>query len=293
MRQNEFLSPYGSLALPSPPNEADPVDGKLPVCSEISPPDVAADGRPAQDLRRLDLRSLWRNASWTSGSLAVTTVLAFVETILLARYLGVTVLGYFILVRAFPEAVQQVLDCRTGETMVKYLGEFVALDDRERAGALVRLIWLVDAAAGLVATAIVLATASLAARYVVHDPAVAWLIAIYAISQFVGTLDSASGSVVRVFDRFGVASVMGICRAVARFIGILVALLLGGRIAALVYVLVGIEVAYTMAGSWVAVSLLRERIGFRVWGTVRALGESAQRDTEVLAAHEHRWRHSR
>jgi O-antigen/teichoic acid export membrane protein len=191
----------------------------------------------------------------------------------LARYLGVTALGVFILVRAFPEAVQQVLDCRTGETMVKYLGEFVTLDDRERAGALVRMIWLVDAAAGLAALAIVLATASLAARYIVHDSTVVWLISIYAVSQFFGTLDSASGSVLRVFDRFGVASVMSVCRAVARFIGVVTALALGGRIAALIYVLVAVEVSYTVAGSWVTVSLLRRCIGFKAWKPVGALRE--------------------
>jgi O-antigen/teichoic acid export membrane protein len=232
-----------------------------------------------KDLGRLDLRSLWRNASWTSGALAVVTLLAFVETVLLARYLGVTALGYFVLVRAYPEVVQQVLDCRTHETMVKYLGEFVALDDREGAGALVRLMWVVDVAAGLIAITITLATASIAARYIVHDSAAVWLVAIYALSQLVGTLDSASGSVLRVFDRFEVASVLGIARAVARFAGVLAALVLGGKVAALIYVLVGVEVAYTVAGSWVAVSLLRRRVGFKVWGTIRALSE---RRKEIL-----------
>ena len=197
----------------------------------------------------------------------------------LARFLGVTLLGIFILIRAFPEAVQQVLDCRTRETIVKYLGEFVALDQRERAGALVRLVWLVDACAGLVAMAIVFVTAGVASRYVVHDPSATWLVAVYAVSQFVGTLDSASGSVVRVFDRFGIASAMSISQAVVRFGGILTALLLGGGLASLIYVLVAVEVAYTLGSMCISLTLLRRRIGFSLCGRLAAIRE---RRKEVL-----------
>jgi O-antigen/teichoic acid export membrane protein len=235
-------------------------------------PEITLDEKSAKDLGRLNLRRLWKDASWTTGSLAVGTLLALVESVLLARYLGAAGLGLFVLIRAFPEGVQQILDCRTGETVIKYLGEFVALEDRERAHAIVRLIWLVDAAAAVIAVAIVLATASVAARYVVHDPTVAWLVAVYAVSQFANTLDSASGSVVRIFDRFGLASVMGVCRAVAHFLGILLVLVLGGGISALIYLLVGVEVVYSAAATLVALWLLRERIGFRIRGTTAILG---------------------
>jgi O-antigen/teichoic acid export membrane protein len=235
--------------------------------------------RPVERTGKLDLRSLWRNASWTSASLMVTTVLSFAETVLLARFLGVALLGLFVLVRAFPEAVQQVLDCRTQETTVKYLGEFVSLDQRDRAHAVIRLVWAVDVSAGVVALAIVLATASLAARYIVHDPKSAWLVAVYAASQFVGTLDSASGSVVRVFDRFALSAAMGVFKAIGRFAAVLIALLLGGRVAALVFVLVGVEAVYTVASTFISVSLMREYIGFRLWGSLAAIRD---RRKEIL-----------
>lgn len=236
------------------------------------PEEVVPRRDPAERQSGLGLRSLWKNASWTSGSVAVSTVLLVLETVLVARFLGAAGLGHFVLVRAYPEAVQQLLDCRTRETIVKYLGEYVALGDRERGGGVVRLIWVVDAAAGLAALLIVLVTAPLAARYVAHDPAAAGLIALYALSQFVGTLDSASGSVVRVFDRFGVASAMGVSRATARFLAMLAALLLGGGVAALISVLVLVEVVYTVAAAYVGLSLLRRRIGFRVLGPIGDLG---------------------
>ncbi len=215
-------------------------------------------------------------------SLGVSTVLAFAETILLARFLGVTLLGFFVLIRAFPEAVQQVLDCRTRETTVKYLGEFVALEKRAEAHAVVRLVWMVDAATGLIAMAIVFATASLAAKYVVHDPGSTWLVAIYATSQFVGTLDSASGSVVRVFDRFGLASAMGVFKSIARFTAVLVALLLGGRVATLVFVIVGVEMAYTASSTWITVSLLRRYVGFRLWGSIAAIRDRRREIVKFL-----------
>lgn len=227
----------------------------------------------------LDFRSLWKNASWTSGSLIVTTALLLLETIVVARVLGATGLGLFVLIRAYPEAIQQVLDCRTRETMVKYLGEFVALDDRDRASAVVRLVWLVDAAAGLIATTLVLGTASLAARYIVHDASTAGLIALYSLSQFFGTLDSASGSVLRVFDRFRLASMMGAWQSVGRFVGIGVVLLLGGGIAGLVGVLVAVEVVYTVSATFITLRVLRRRIDFRVRGGMSVL---ETRRSEIL-----------
>jgi O-antigen/teichoic acid export membrane protein len=236
----------------------------------------------AERLGKLDLRSLWKNASWTSGSLLVTALLAFAETILLARFLGVTLLGVFFLIRAYPEAVQQVLDCRTRDTVVKYLGEYVALDQHDRAGALVRLIWLIDVVAGLIAMAIVFSTASIAARYVAHEPTATWPVAAYAVSQFVGTLDSASGSVMRVFGRFGVSSVMGVYRSVGRFALILVVVLLGGRILALVYAIVAIQVAYTAASTWISVSLLRKHVAFRAWSGMGAIGEQRRQILKFL-----------
>ncbi|MBN1461278.1 MAG: lipopolysaccharide biosynthesis protein [Armatimonadetes bacterium] len=231
---------------------------------------------------KLNIRGLWKNASRTSISSAVSVALLFLETVLLAQFLGAEIFGLFILIRAYPEALLQLLDCRTHETTVRYLGEFVALDKREPAGALIRLIWLIDVVAGVIAMGIVLATASLASRYIVHDSTAAWLVAVYAISQFASTLDSASGSVMRVFDRFGIAALMGICRAVARFAGILVVLLLGGGVPALIYLLVGVEVAYTAANFGVALSLLRARVGFRIWGTTRALGERRSKILKFL-----------
>jgi O-antigen/teichoic acid export membrane protein len=234
---------------------------------------VADETPPAEALPRLDVRGLWKNASWTSAFLLVSTVLLFFETIVLARFLGATVLGYFVLIRAYPEAVQQVLDCRTYETMVRYLGESVAHDRRDHAAAVVRLVWIVDAAAGLIAFAIVLATASIAARHIVHDAGATGLVAVYAVSQFVGTLDSASGSVTRVFDRFGLASVVGIAGSVTRFVGIVVVLALGGGVSALIYVLVGVQLASTFSAGGVALALLRRRAGFRIWGTTAILGE--------------------
>jgi O-antigen/teichoic acid export membrane protein len=215
----------------------------------------------AERQSRLDFRALWRNVSWTSTSVAVTTLLAFAETILLVRVLGATLLGIFILVRIYPEVVQQVLDCRTRETIVRYLGEFVALNQRERACALVRLVWMVDAAAGLAGMAVVFATASLAVRYIVHDTALVWPMALYAVAQFAETLDSASGPVLRVFDRFKFASMMGVGKCLVRFAVILAVLLSGGGVVPLIYALVAVEITYLLVSSCISISLLRRSIG--------------------------------
>ena len=202
-----------------------------------------------------------------------TTLLAFAETILLVRFLGATVLGLFILVRVYPEMVQQILDCRTRETIIRYLGEFVALNQRDRAASVVRLVWMVDAAAGMLAMAVVFPTIPLAARFIAHDPSVAVPMALYVVAQFAGTVDSASGPVLRVFGRFKTASAMGAVKHTVRFAAVVAVLLLGGEIVPLIYTMVVIEVAYLLVSTCISLSVLRKSIGFRVRGTVQAIND--------------------
>ena len=159
-----------------------------------------------------------RNSTWSMAGTFALAAGMFAETIVLGRYLGAAQYGVYLLVLAFPEVVQLVLDFRTREAMTRYLGGFLERDDGQRAVAVVKLLWLVDL--GVVATAFlaVYVTAPIVAPHLTDNPEAAQLMRIYAIALLLGGLDVTAGAVLRVFDRFRLAFVTAVIAFALRLV---------------------------------------------------------------------------
>lgn len=151
----------------------------------------------------------------------------FTETVLLARYLGAARLGTFVLVIAYAEAIQQILDFRTREAMTRYLSGFLARSEEERAVAVTKLLWLADFVVVVTAFLIVNVTAPIVAPHLTDDPDAVMLIRIYAIAMLLSGLVATAGAVLRVFDRFRMAFLAGVSSILCR-LAIIVGLVVSG-----------------------------------------------------------------
>lgn len=239
-------------------------------------------------------RALATNSIWSIAATGVRALAVLAETVLLTRFLTPTQLGVFLLVLAFPEAVQQVLDFRVTDATIRYLGEFVERAQPRYAVALLKLLWLVDVAVGAIAFGLVAGTAWLVAPHLLQGNASWSLIVIYAFGVFIGTLDTASGAVMRVLDQFGLAFLVGGLADVVRVLGVAAALSAGAGLTGLVWTRVAVIALTTVllaAGAlWASrsfikgelaapVSLLRPRlreithflVGTNLIGVIRAL----------------------
>lgn len=180
-------------------------------------------------------RQLIRDSSWTYAATAVTVGLQLLETIMVARFLGVEQYGVFVLIASYPEVILQFLDFRVREAMTKYLAEFMLRDEKAQAVALVKLLWLLDVGTGLLAFLIVVFTAALAIGWLNLDEVVKPLIITYSFGLFFASLDGASGSVLRVFDRFAWAFWLSSIGNLARFGLLLAAVFWGQSLVAIVW----------------------------------------------------------
>ncbi len=214
-----------------------------------------------------------RNSAWALASTGVIAFAIFVETIILARYLEPEELGVLLLVIAFPEAVQQLLDFRIKDAMTKYLSEFLAHDRPAHALALVKFLWVIDMAVGALALLIVLATAGVAAGLFVDHPDASRLMTIYAIGMFFACLDSAAGSVLRVMDRFRLAFAAGTTGIAGRLALIGLVVSLGGGLEALVWARVGGEVLLALIQGGATVAVLRPLLRHTRAARISLLGE--------------------
>jgi O-antigen/teichoic acid export membrane protein len=225
-------------------------------------------------MQRLAGRSVW-----TLSSTLVVTLALFTETIVLARHFGPHVYGTFLLVIAIPEAVLQVLDLRVKDALTKYLSEALETDRPREAVALLKLFWMLDVAVGLFCLALVFALAGVAANLLVGAEGSAHLMRIYAIGLLFGTLDTASGTVLRVMDRFRLAFVVNSLGFVAR-VGLVVgAVVLDGSLNGVVWARAGGELGLTLLLGGASLAILKPMLWPHRATPTSAIGE---RRREIL-----------
>jgi O-antigen/teichoic acid export membrane protein len=192
-----------------------------------------------QVIKRLLAGGLFRDGLWSTATTAVTVALQMAEIVVLSRILPTEILGAYFLVTAFPELIQGLLDLRLQEVMIKYLIGFIHAGDIQKASALVKVTWLVSAAAGLAIILIVAVVAPLASA-LVGGAADKKLMVLFAFGLFLGSLQGRSGAILRALGRFDLNFWIAAAIAVLRF-GLVVAPvlfklglpgLIGGRVVA-------------------------------------------------------------
>ncbi|MDP9270171.1 MAG: lipopolysaccharide biosynthesis protein [Chloroflexota bacterium] len=197
-----------------------------------------------------------RNSAWALASSSVSAVAIFAETVILAHYLSPHDLGTFLLILAYPNAVQQLLDFRVRDGMTRYLPDFLTRDDKDAAVATIKLVWLLDVSVSAAAFLIVAATAGVAAAALVNGSSSAGLMIVFAGGLFFGSLDSASGTALRALERFALSFGVGAASALGRLALVGGVAVLGGGITELVWARAGAELLTTLTQGTASVIVL-------------------------------------
>lgn len=136
------------------------------------------------------------------GANFVAAAMSFVQGILVARWLGPESYGVAALVMTYPGLVYTFFDARTTEASVKYLSEFHARGERDRALAMCKLGYATDLVIASLAFLVVLATARWAAHWIVHRPETMGLMVVYTAAFIARALVGTSYSVMATLGRF-------------------------------------------------------------------------------------------
>jgi O-antigen/teichoic acid export membrane protein len=220
-----------------------------------SPPGAAAITAPSRPLREI-----LHNSSWAIAGTAVSAGGLFVETVLLAGQLGVHSYGVFVLAIAYAEGVQTLLDFRTREAMTKFLSEFLALNDRASAAALVKVLWFIDLVVSAVALALVVVSSRYLAGHLLHEPNADYLVQIAAVGTFFGALDATGGTILRVFNRFGVTFTATTATTILRLGLISAGVAMNFSVVGFLWVRVAAEVATTAVMAALTLVVLKKAL---------------------------------
>ena len=171
-------------------------------------------------------KRLLRNSSYLLSANVIVNGLGFVQSILMARFLGVEKYGLLALITTYVMAVNQLLDFRVWETVIKYVSEFWVKGDKTRAWATVKFAYWIDFLTGVLAFLIAVLAAPLAAS-LLHRSEIAGLASIFALKLLFSTINGTSGAILRVFDKFKWISIQVVIQA-AITLGLVASVLFAG-----------------------------------------------------------------
>ena len=147
-------------------------------------------------------KRLFFNASWLFGGNTFSSIFAAIETIVLARMLGINDYGLFALLIAYIGFINTFFDLRVWEAATKYIGTFWENGQRDKTLSMIKLSYTVDIASGILAFCFAVLTANIANKYIMKSPQAYILVYIYALSLLIDTANSTSDSILRVFNAF-------------------------------------------------------------------------------------------
>lgn len=147
-------------------------------------------------------KRLLSNSGWLFGAEGISLALKLVSGFALARALGLSQFGHLALITAFVMLVGQLLDFRAWETATRFVIKYRTARENVKAGATVKLCYLLDFGAASVACLLVIAGAGLAARLFVDDPAAAPSIRVFALIVIVSAPIATSSALLRVANMF-------------------------------------------------------------------------------------------
>ncbi len=213
-------------------------------------------------------KNLFRNASWLfSGSIG-TSVFAAVEPVLIARFLGVEQFGLLGLIIAYVGIVNGLIDLKSPEAVVRYVGQFQELGEKDKVLSFIKFFYILDFLVGVAALAACLLLAGVADNLFIHSEDTFRFTLIYSLSVLVSSINMSSEAVLRVFDKFKTIAFARTSRTVLRVI-LVAACLLGGL------EIEGILVCYVVA-AFVFFLLLQimvfrvlKQSGFKKWTTAK------------------------
>jgi O-antigen/teichoic acid export membrane protein len=190
-----------------------------------------------------------QNSSYLFSSNAISAALSFVQGIFIARLLGDSGYGLLAIVMDFASNTNRLLSFRMSEVVVKYMGEALAQDNKERAAALVKGIGMIEGVTSVLAYLVLLVGSVWGAQIFTNNSSVAQLIRFYGLFLLANLVYETSVGVLQTTNNFKKVAQANFYQSIATTIliasafvlnlgiwGILVAHLIGKTVAAIMIV---------------------------------------------------------
>lgn len=148
------------------------------------------------------IRRVLRNSGYLFSSNTISAVLGFVQGIFVTRLLGDAGFGVLTTIIVFASNVNRLLSFRMSEVVVRYMGQALAQEDKQRASALVKGIGLTEATVSVIAYLVLAVLSAWGARTFAEDISLASLFRYYGLFLIANIVYETSVGVLQATDKF-------------------------------------------------------------------------------------------
>ncbi|HAV79020.1 MAG TPA: hypothetical protein DCX53_16845 [Anaerolineae bacterium] len=201
------------------------------------------------------MRRVLRNSSYLFSSNTISSGLGVIQGILVVRLLGGSGFGLLTIVMDFASNVNRLLSFRMSEVTVKYMGEALAKNDKQRAAALIKGIGLTEAITSVIAYSVLLLLSVWGARTFASDISTAALFRFYGLFLLANLVYETSVGVLQAVDNFKQVALANFYQSIALTVLISIAFILNWGITG---ILTAYLIGKTLAGFMVTGFALRE-----------------------------------
>lgn len=215
------------------------------------------------------LQRVVRNSGYLFRSNTVSAALGVLQGIFIVRLLGDSGYGLLVIIMDFASNVNRLLSFRMSEVVVKYVGEALTQENKQRAASLVKGIGMIEAGTSLAAYLVLLALSAWGAQAFAEDSSVTALFRFYGVFLLANLVYETSVGVLQVTNKFKQVAHANVYQSIATtlliifaflsnwgIIGILTAYLIGKAVAAILIALFAVrELNNTLGSRWTAASL--------------------------------------
>ncbi len=234
--------------------------------SEIRiPPGFLRRGPLGRMLRNPLTQRLIRNSGYLFTGSTLSAAMSMVQSILVARLLGPETFGILGVITVFASVINRLTSFRIGELLVTYVGKYDAQRDQPRSASIYKAAALAESGSSVVAFLLILGLAPLAARILVHDPAISDLFALYGTMVLAHAIVESSNGLLQYFDQFKLQAIVQVAQSALTMLLIIIAFIGGGGLTAIVLAYLAGKVLWAFAISYAALRQPRQAWGAGWW----------------------------
>ena len=242
-----------------------------------------------------------RNSAHLFSSNSLSLVLSMVQGVLAARLLGPAGYGLVGIVMSYASTVNGLLSFRMSELVVRYGGEYLERNDRDKAAALFKAASLTEGTVSMIAFLVVVLSAGLATRYIAKTPGTEAFFVVYALGLLANFNIETSTGILQVTDSIHLQGVINLIQTAITATVITAAFFLQGSLEVVLgayllgkvilglgmFITAQVHLRHALQRSWWTASIrslpaLREMTKFSISSNLSATAILVFRESEIL-----------
>ncbi|UCD43470.1 MAG: oligosaccharide flippase family protein [Chloroflexota bacterium] len=211
------------------------------------------------------IQRVLKNSGYLFSATGIAAALSMVQSILVARLLGVTDFGILGTITLFTSVVNKFASFRMSELVIKYVGEYTVEGDETRAAAVFKSAGILETLTSFFAFGLIWLLAPLGAQYLAKDSGATFWFVLYGLIVLANFMAESSTGLIQIFDRFKIIAGITIGQSILTLSLVGFVFINQGGLFEIVLAYMGGKIAGAIASATAAVVLATQQWGTSWW----------------------------